>query len=127
MPTAKTIYKRKSTGKVKKVIYKRKSTGKVEQDENRYVGRGVPRKIPPGRVLSHNHVTHGPDWPTGPNGFRAWTNAKRLPNFVLCPCGWAGLKHYALKDFVAEYRADPQAYKRLVEKAEREWGGVPLP
>jgi hypothetical protein len=60
-------------------------------------------------------------WRCGVNGFRAWTDAKPPPGFVLCPCGWAGLKHYAGREFVAYYRADPKAYARRVRALEREW------
>ena len=50
--------------------------------------------------------------PTGPavsTGFRAWTDAKRPAGFVLCPCRWSGLRHYAARRFVEAYRENPSA------------------
>jgi hypothetical protein len=38
---------------------------------------GLPNSVREGRVLMHNHVSHGPNWPTGSNGFRAWTDDNR--------------------------------------------------
>jgi hypothetical protein len=70
----------------------------------------VRRKVPPGRVLMHNFITHGPYWGIGINGFRAWTAYKPFEGFVLCPCGYAGLKHYAPKKHVAGWR-DPKRRK----------------
>ena len=70
----------------------------------------VPRKVPPGRVLMHNYIGHGPYWGVGINGFRAWAADKPPEGFVLCPCGYAGLKHYAPKKHVAGWR-DPKRRK----------------
>jgi hypothetical protein len=67
----------------------------------------------------HNHVLHGPNWPTGPNGFRAWTDMKPPLGFVACPCGWAGLPHYAPEDHVQAYRDNPERYQRGVKQLER--------
>jgi hypothetical protein len=63
----------------------------------RYVGRFVPRKIPAGRVLAHNHVAHAIDTPPGERGFRAWTwpEGEVPPHFKPCACGWSGLSHVA--------------------------------
>src|SRR4029077_9904749 len=63
----------------------------------RYVGRFVPRKIPSGRVLAHNHVAHAIDTPPGERGFRAWTwpEGEVPPHFKPCACGWSGLSHVA--------------------------------
>jgi hypothetical protein len=69
----------------------------------RYLPR-IPRKIPEGRVLMHNHVRHGKTTQTGINGFRAWTAIKPYPDFVLCRCGWSGLEHYASKEHAKIYR-----------------------
>src|SRR5262245_57480673 len=61
----------------------------------RYVRGGtVPRTIPPGRVLMHNHVQHTVDMSCGLNGFRCWTDDKPPRGFVRCKCGYAGLPHY---------------------------------
>lgn len=66
---------------------------------HRYIGRGVPRTVPTGRVLVHNHVQHEPDTPVGVNGFRAWTQKPGDEISVLeCACGWAPLAgaHYCV-------------------------------
>ena len=63
-----------------------------------YVDDGtVPRSVPKGRVLMHNHVLPDVDTPSGTNGFLGWTEPEPPPGFVQCHCGWAhGLPHYAL-------------------------------
>jgi len=87
---------------------------------------GFPKSIGKGRVLMHNNVNHGPNWPTGPNGFRAWTDEKPPLGFILCPCGWAGLPHYALESHVQAYRGNPKRYQRGVRALEKKhadaWG-----
>jgi hypothetical protein len=60
----------------------------------------LPKSVRDGRVLIHNHVRHKIDTPCGVEGFRAWTDTKPPPDFVPCPCGWAGLPHYAHRDHV---------------------------
>jgi hypothetical protein len=101
---------------------------RAERKRNRirYLRSGtIPNKIPPGRVLMHNHVMHGPGWSCGINGFRAWTADKPYKGFLLCPCGYAGLKHYADRDHVKAWR-DPKRRKsmeRWVRAEERRWGG----
>jgi hypothetical protein len=59
----------------------------------------VPRSIPAGRILAHNHVQHTVDMGYGVNGFRCWTWPKdKVPrNFKRCKCGWSGLPHYRLR------------------------------
>ena len=49
-----------------------KRVRRLETNDMRYLSR-IPKNIPPGRVIAHNNILHGPNWPTGPNGFRAWT------------------------------------------------------
>jgi hypothetical protein len=66
----------------------------------------------------HNDVSHGPNWTTGPNGFRAWTDDNAPEGFVPCPCGWAGLQHYAPESHVQAYRDNPGRYKRAVKQLE---------
>ena len=66
----------------------------------------VPKTIPEGRFLHHNHVQHGPTTGCGANGFRAWTSPNVMDGFVKCPCTWSGLPHYAWKKHVAIYRKD---------------------
>jgi hypothetical protein len=53
--------------------------------EMRYLA-GVPKQVPSGRVVVHNHVR--PARRLGERGFRAWT---QLPDesLVVCDCGWA--------------------------------------
>jgi hypothetical protein len=87
---------------------------------------GLPNSVREGRVLMHNHVIHGPNWPTGPNGFRGWTDNMPPEGFVPCPCGWAGLPHYAPQDHVQAYRDGPELYQRRVRQLEKKhatvWG-----
>jgi hypothetical protein len=82
-----------------------KRVRRLETNDMRYLSR-IPKNIPPGRVIAHNNILHGPNWPTGPHGFRAWTwtASKEHADFVLCPCGWSGLEHYAHKDAVDYFR-----------------------
>ena len=63
----------------------------AKTDGMRYIGNGVPRKVPEGRVLVHNRVSHGPRTPVGVRGFRAWTQPVDAddPPVVECDCGWA--------------------------------------
>jgi hypothetical protein len=75
----------------------------------RYVNGGtLPKSVGRGRVLMHSHVIHSPDMVCGTNGFRGWTDTRPPAGFVLCPCGWAGLEHYAHRDHVAAYRRNPK-------------------
>jgi hypothetical protein len=67
----------------------------------------VPQSIGAGRVLCHNHVEHTVDMPCGLNGFRAWTDTEVPKGFVKCPCGYAGLPHYALRIHVKVIRTNP--------------------
>jgi hypothetical protein len=62
----------------------------------RYYARGIPHRIPAGRVLVHNHVQHKVDTVCGERGFRAWTQmlSDRLQP---CKCGWSGLPHYRVR------------------------------
>ena len=67
----------------------------------------------------HNHVVHGTQWRAGVNGFRVWTDSKPPPDFVPCPCGYAGLPHYARKDYVEQYLDNPDWHERKVRELER--------
>jgi hypothetical protein len=89
--------------KKKAAARKQVRTNSKERDTERVVRAfTVPKKIPEGRVLMHNPVRIFEQFQiVGDRGFRVWTDIKPSPDFVLCPCGYAGLKHYALKDFVA--------------------------
>jgi hypothetical protein len=64
----------------------------------------VPRTVGKGRVLMHNHIRHSIDMPCGVNGFRAWTDTKKLPGFKRCQCGWSGLPHYSRSP---DYKCEP--------------------
>jgi hypothetical protein len=45
-----------------------------------YVDDGtVPRSVPKGRVLMHNHVLPDVDTPSGTNGFLGWREPGRRP------------------------------------------------
>jgi len=82
-------------------------------------GFTIPRTVPAGRVLVHNHVrpvysVHGirperagervapGDLFQGLDGFRAWTQVKSA-RLVRCNCGWAPLVpvhyHFAFRGF----------------------------
>ena len=61
---------------------------------------GIPKALPPGKVLVHNHVI--PQLVLGRNGFRAWTQPLD-DTLELCECNWGGvdlhgLAHYRVKD-----------------------------
>ena len=92
----------------------------------RYLKGYLPKLVVEGRVLMHNDVIHGPNWPTGVSGLRAWTSDKLPEGFVPCPCGWAGLPHYALRGHVQSYRDHPAQYQRRVRYLERRWAGEDL-
>jgi hypothetical protein len=73
-----------------------------EQD-GRYPVNTIPKKLPAGEVLVHNHIR--PARPLSRNGFRAWT-AKPTDGLELCTCKMAGmalhgLKHYRVKSAFA--------------------------
>ena len=71
----------------------------------------LPRTIPNGCVLAHNHVWHTIDMTPGRNGFRAWTwpRGKKPRHFMRCNCGWAGLLHYADSSHAITYRCESEA------------------
>ena len=67
----------------------------------RYV-RSIPKRVPPGLILVHNHVVPvgvGPRATLAPgvNGFRAWFERRRRGHRV-CRCGWAPdiAKHFRM-------------------------------
>jgi hypothetical protein len=72
----------------------------------RRISASMPRTIPKGRVLAHNHIMHTAWMPNGLNGFPCWTMPEDNihKSFVPCPCGWSGLPHYAHRDHVAAVR-----------------------
>lgn len=74
-------------------------TAKQKDGFRGWNGSNVPKKVPVGRVLAHNRVTHTADMPHGANGFRCWTWPKgKVPrHFKRCKCGWSGLPHYRVR------------------------------
>lgn len=47
----------------------------------------IPRELPDGVVLVHNHVR--PASPIGMSGFRIWCQSPSdEPELVVCDCGW---------------------------------------
>src|SRR5262249_14234471 len=67
----------------------------AEDDRHYYSGWGVPRRVPAGRALAHNHILHTVGMRNGTNGFRCFTWPKgKVPSEVkLWKCGWSGLPH----------------------------------
>jgi hypothetical protein len=55
----------------------------------------VPKSIPRGKVLCHNHVAHTKRTRSGTKGFRGWFADKAPKDFEPCSCGWSGLPHVA--------------------------------
>ena len=43
--------------------------------------------------------------------------------FIPCPCGWAGLPHYAREGDVQAYRGSPKLYQRRVRLLEKKQAG----
>jgi hypothetical protein len=60
-----------------------------------------------GRYLFHNDVRHSRTMECGDNGFRSWTNTKKLPGFHLCKCGWSDLPRYSRMS--SDYRCEPRS------------------
>jgi hypothetical protein len=65
----------------------------------------IPKEIPAGKILAHNHIPHSPTTWIGTNGFRAWFADNPPDGFELCPCGWSGLQHFAAADHVEIYHS----------------------
>lgn len=58
----------------------------------------VPKRVPAGRVIVHNHVRRHKDQPHGAMGFRVWTeDAPAQRDLVKCKCKWSGLPHYRVR------------------------------
>ena len=47
----------------------------------------LPRAVPDGRILVHNHVR--PTRQIGMRGFRAWLGSPGEKRYEICPCEWA--------------------------------------
>ena len=63
------------------------------------LGGGMPRKIPEGKFLWHNHVMHCEGMLQGCNGFRycaGWLPVDREA-FERCHCGVVALLHYKIR------------------------------
>jgi hypothetical protein len=80
---------------------------KKESDERHYYVKSntVPREIPPGMVLHHNHIAHTLRTPSDVRGFRGWFRTAPLPGFKKCGCGWSGLPHYSRNP---DYKCPPR-------------------
>jgi hypothetical protein len=68
---------------------------------------GIPKKLPKGGVLVHNHV-FPPQKHLGLNGFRAWTQKADKRLLVVCRCKWAGVDLHGL----THYRVSPKLLAR---------------
>jgi hypothetical protein len=57
---------------------------------------GLPRKVPEGKFIWHNHVQHSVGMSPGLNGFRCWNGLLPIDyrQFERCHCGWIDLPHY---------------------------------
>ena len=75
----------------------KETKSKESPPEHRYV-TFMPKEVPAGCYLCHNHVRHTQRSKPGPNGFRAWTTNELSEKFGPCNCGWSGLPHYASKE-----------------------------
>jgi hypothetical protein len=64
--------------------------------------KAIPRELPDGMVLVHNHVR--PARRIGTRGFRAWTS-KLDDSLVVCPCDWAGADLHGLVHYRVRNRA----------------------
>ncbi len=60
----------------------------INTDQMRYAHTTPQHNPPAGRVLVHNHIRHTPEFVSGQNGFRFWTQIKTR-RLVRCACGWA--------------------------------------
>ena len=58
---------------------------------------GVPRMVPEGMFLWHNHVQHCVGMGNGVNGFRYWHATLPVDHrkFMRCQCGVVDLPHYS--------------------------------
>jgi hypothetical protein len=61
----------------------------------------MPRTIPSGFFIWHNHIMHTNGMGHGMNGFRYRFEAKPVNyrQFMPCKCGWSGLPHYSIRSF----------------------------
>jgi hypothetical protein len=59
---------------------------------------GLPRKVPKGKFIWHNHVQHCVGMGHGFNGFRCWNGLLPIDyrQFERCHCGWIDLPHYRI-------------------------------
>jgi hypothetical protein len=71
----------------------REREASTDSDKAYWVGPGVPRAIPAGRVLAHDR-----------SRFWTWPRSKVPRDFVPCPCGRLDLPHVAKRDYVERQR-----------------------
>ena len=82
--------------KKKKKPVKKDFWAELEAQDVRYLS-AMPRSVPKGRVLVHNHIPakdEGKDRKPGESNFRAWTEKPSRRLLVRCDCGWSGLPHF---------------------------------
>jgi len=92
-----------------------------KRSTKKYV-EGVPKSVARGRVLAHNHVVHGPDWPCGVNGFPRMDRrqaARRLRALSVQVVGAQALRREEVRRGLSR---EPERYWRSVRTLEREWG-----
>ena len=84
--------------------FPQKSTRNTKRDRNFYAPRGLsngglPRKVPEGKFIWHNHVQHCVGMSHGLNGFRCWNGLLPIDyrKFERCHCGWIDLPHYKIR------------------------------
>ena len=84
--------------------FPQKSTRNTKRDRNFYAPRGLsngglPRKVPEGKFIWHNHVQHCVGMRHGRNGFRCWNGLLPIDyrTFERCRCGWIDLPHYKIR------------------------------
>jgi len=75
----------------------------------------VPRKVPEGRIVVHNHVR--PARYLGQRGFRAWADPVGTPARVVCRCGWASHlpEHYRVADVSDNSRIAAEGFPEVTE------------
>jgi hypothetical protein len=89
-----TKTKAKTTKKQDEILKRMREEEKLMKGTRRYVAH-VPRNVPDGWIVVHNHVNPvegRENVPLGWSGFRAWLavpGAPGHPKYVVCRCAWA--------------------------------------
>jgi hypothetical protein len=80
-----------------------KSTRSAKRPRDMHAPRlpmgGLPRKVPAGKFLWHNHVQRCVGMGHGVNGLRCWNGFLPVDyrKFERCHCGWVDLPHYKIR------------------------------